>query len=215
MRYKQVAILLVISTSVLVFFITDINKLISSYLLLTSNMLHELPKKDRPDLAALHNFRITKDPSLGYPPKERLAVAKSQIDNYFTKPARSRTIDNVKWTERGPDNVGGRTRAIMFDPNDDSQKKVWAGSVGGGLWYNNNITEQSSKWHVIDDLLPNLSISSIAYDPAYTDVFYFGTGEGWGNIDAIRGDGVWKSIDGGDSWDQLEAMNDGFNFFRR
>lgn len=44
----------------------------------------------------------------------------------------------VTWKERGPNNVGGRTRTMMFDPNDPSGKKLWAGSVSGGLWVANN-----------------------------------------------------------------------------
>lgn len=45
----------------------------------------------------------------------------------------------LNYTERGPRNVGGRTRTIMVDPNDPTGKKVWAGSVSGGLWVTENI----------------------------------------------------------------------------
>ncbi len=47
--------------------------------------------------------------------------------------------NELQCTERGPRNVGGRTRTMMFDPNDPSGKKVWAGSVSGGLWVTGNI----------------------------------------------------------------------------
>ena len=40
--------------------------------------------------------------------------------------------------------MGGRTRAAMFDPNNPSGKKVWAGGVTGGLWRNNDITNDNS-----------------------------------------------------------------------
>ena len=36
---------------------------------------------------------------------------------------------------------------------------------------------------------------------------YFGTGEGWFNLDAIQGMGIWKSIDGGTTWNQLASTN--------
>lgn len=45
----------------------------------------------------------------------------------------------LEYTERGPRNIGGRTRTMMVDPNDASRKKVWAGSVSGGLWVTGNI----------------------------------------------------------------------------
>ncbi|MFI5172436.1 MAG: T9SS type A sorting domain-containing protein [Chitinophagales bacterium] len=42
--------------------------------------------------------------------------------------------NDIIWFDRGPVNVGGRTRTIMVDPNDPSGQTVWAGSVAGGLW---------------------------------------------------------------------------------
>jgi photosystem II stability/assembly factor-like uncharacterized protein len=44
----------------------------------------------------------------------------------------------IDWVERGPRNVGGRTRTMMFDPNDPAGKRLWAGSVSGGLWVVDN-----------------------------------------------------------------------------
>lgn len=46
---------------------------------------------------------------------------------------------SFSWTERGPNNIGGRTRTLLVDPNDQSHKTIWAGSVSGGLWKTNNI----------------------------------------------------------------------------
>ena len=54
-------------------------------------------------------------------------------------------IDN-QWVERGPNNVGGRTRMVMFDPNDNTNKRVFAGGVSGGLWVNDDITDENSSW---------------------------------------------------------------------
>jgi hypothetical protein len=51
----------------------------------------------------------------------------------------SEMSNDVLWEERGPTNVGGRTRTIMIDPNDPSKNTIWAGSVSGGLWKTNNI----------------------------------------------------------------------------
>lgn len=47
--------------------------------------------------------------------------------------------NDVTWIERGPNNIGGRTRTVMVDPNIASGKKVWAGAVGGGLWKTTDI----------------------------------------------------------------------------
>lgn len=51
--------------------------------------------------------------------------------------------NEIIWTERGPRNIGGRTRTILKEPLDPSGKKFWAGSVSGGLWYVNNMDSVS------------------------------------------------------------------------
>jgi hypothetical protein len=61
------------------------------------------------------------------------------------------------FVERGPSNIGGRTRTIMLDPNDPSGKKLWAGSIGGGLWVIGNMDSVERFWHKSDGylLFPN------------------------------------------------------------
>jgi photosystem II stability/assembly factor-like uncharacterized protein len=114
-------------------------------------------------------------------------------------------IPGIVWHERGPNNIGGRTRAVMFDPNDASNKKIWAGGVAGGLWFNNDITNPNSSWQKVSDFWDNMAISCIAYNPNNTNVFYVGTGEGYGNADGIGGGGIWKTADGGLTWNRLSA----------
>lgn len=108
---------------------------------------------------------------------------------------------NSVWIERGPYNVGGRTRAIMFDPNDTNGKRVFAGGISGGLWKNEDITLAASEWMPINDFLANTSISCITADPNNPQVFYAGTGESM-TSDAI-GAGVWKTTNGGATWTQI------------
>jgi len=180
---------------------------------LTKVVLH--PRTDRPDLAVQQNFQMTKDPALGYPPIERNIIAFKEAKARILKNVNKLTsITGVNWTERGPDNVGGRTRALMFDPNDSLNRKVWAGGVAGGLWYNNDITNPGSEWRNVDDFLANLAIASIAFDPSNPNNFYLGTGEGWFNFDAVRGAGIWKSEDAGLTWNRLTSTL-GFHFVQK
>lgn len=106
-------------------------------------------------------------------------------------------VDN-EWVERGPNNVGGRTRAILFDPNDNTSETVFAGGVSGGLWKNTNISNADSQW-VRVGISENLAVSCITVDPNNSQIFYLGTGESYVNGD-VNGNGVWKSTDGGNSW---------------
>ncbi|AFK01964.1 hypothetical protein Emtol_0813 [Emticicia oligotrophica DSM 17448] len=136
----------------------------------------------------------------GKAPYNELIKAQILVDNILKT---NSAITGIDWKERGPNNIGGRTRALMFDPNDNTHKKVWAGGVAGGVWYNNDITNANSSWTKVNDFWDNLAISCIAYDPSNTNVFYVGTGEGYGNTDAVSGGGIWKTTDGGVTWKRL------------
>lgn len=62
-------------------------------------------------------------------------------------------------------------------------------------------------WKPVDDFFNTLSITKLTYEPNNTNIFYFCTGEGWFNADAVQGAGVWKSLDGGTIWNQLPATD--------
>ncbi len=179
-------------------------------------MEQKLERQDGVDMAMAYEFELTKDPVLNIVPREKLLLA----DNYRRQKLasianRSNTaVSGISWSERGPNNIGGRTRAILYDLADafNGYKKVYSGSVGGGLWVTMDITAATPAWSRIDDFLGNLAISSIAQDPSNTQNIYVGTGEGWFNSDAIRGLGIWKSADGGGSWAQLASTNNS-NFY--
>ena len=87
-----------------------------------------LDKRTRMDLAMEQEVARTKDPVLGYVPKQRLLDAQSYANK---RRAGAKAIEGVTWRERGPNNVGGRTRAIMIDPNDGSGKTVFSAGVAG------------------------------------------------------------------------------------
>jgi len=172
-------------------------------------------RPDRPDLAWEQEFRLTKDPVLNMVPRERLIPIMEDIN--ARKSMRgpqpyAGVVSTATWVERGPVNVAGRTRAIMFDPNDATKKKVWAGGVGGGLWWTSDVTLPSPVWINVSDIWSNMAVTAIAYNPANTQQFYVGTGEGWGNMDAIRGAGIFKTSDGGATWNPLASTTNNYNF---
>ncbi len=173
-----------------------------------------IPLKDRIDLAILQEIELTKDLSTNTVPRERLQFAyeyAEQLRN--TNNGRvNGAIPGMNWKERGPKNVGGRTRAILIDPNDPSRKTVWSAGVGGGLWKTTDITVAAPTWTAVNDLFSNIAITTIAYNPVNPQLIYFGTGEGYFNADAIRGDGIWKSANGGTTWTQLASTIGNANF---
>lgn len=150
-------------------------------------------------------WELSMNPLTGRPTFENLKkIREDQKEKRQAFLASSRVpgdgIDN-SWIERGPNNVGGRTRAIMFDPNDSSNETLFAGGVSGGLWKNTNISNAASSWKRVD-IPENLAVSCITYDPNNLNIFYLGTGESYVGGD-VNGDGVWKSEDAGASWTQI------------
>ena len=141
-------------------------------------------------------------------PENYIAVQQELIAKRKLQRVPGDAADNM-WVERGPNNVGGRTRAVLFDPNDPTHKRVFAGGVSGGLWVNDNIVLATSSWtQVTNGVTENLSVSAITVDPNNSQVMYLGTGESYTGDDAI-GNGVWKSTDGGANW--INVYSDNFN----
>ena len=182
-------------------------------------MRKNTPKSQRPDLRGLREYKMTYDLSTGTVPKERLLSAMETARFKRNSLEYQNRMVTVDWEERGPNNTGGRTRAIMFDPNDN--KKLWAAGISGGLWYNNDITTINGVWTLVDDSWASISVSSIAYDPNDTNIMYVGTGERMGNyvsggsnyfnFTPTKGLGIWKTTDGGATWNQLSSTTD-FHF---
>ncbi|NNK71726.1 MAG: hypothetical protein HKO94_00905, partial [Flavobacteriaceae bacterium] len=145
-------------------------------------------------------YELTMNPFLGRPTFENLNEIREKIKIMAASKVPGDGIDG-NWVSRGPDNFGGRTRAVMFDPNDLTNETVFAGGVSGGLWKNTQISDANTAWTRVD-IPSNLNMSSIAYDPNNTNVFYVGTGESYVNGD-VNGDGVWKSEDAGETWSNV------------
>jgi photosystem II stability/assembly factor-like uncharacterized protein/PKD repeat protein len=163
-----------------------------------------VPLRDRMDLAWAQEKEMTKDLTTGEVPTFKLISGYEQAKaSVFLEAA----IPNMNWVELGPKNNGGRTRALCVDLNDATRRTVFAGSVGGGLWKTTDITATAPNWTPVNDMFGNIAVNSIAQDPSNPQIIYFGTGEGYNNIDAIRGLGIWKSTDGGNTWAQLTATN--------
>jgi len=168
---------------------------------------------DQPDMAAFQEFTLTVDPALGYVPEKRLLSAYKQTRQIIDENKSVRDYDPLlEWN--GTDaNMGGRTRALMFDPNDTDGTKVWAGGVTGGLWFIDDISSSTSQWQTVDDFWPNLAVSCMAYDPNETETMYVGTGEAQTARIIYRkssglGAGIYKTTDGGGSWELLPSTED-------
>lgn len=102
-----------------------------------------------------------------------------------------RKATQLNWQERGPANVGGRTRALVVHPQNESI--WWAGAVGGGVW---KTEDAGQHWRPLTDHMPVISVTTLAICQTQPDILYAGTGEGFGNYDRVIGDGIFKTLDG-------------------
>ena len=112
--------------------------------------------------------------------------------------------DLESWEFLGPGNVGGRTRTLAIHPK--RPKIMYAAGVSGGVW---KTTNNGRRWRPIADDLTNIAVNVLAMDPADPSVLYAGTGEGYfreevrGTALPLRGGGIFKTTDGGESWELL------------
>ena len=177
------------------------------------------PYADRPDLALLQDARRTMDPATGTVPTERLLAAarfnETSLKGQAAHRTAAATLSNATWVERGPNNVGGRVLAMLFDPADATGNTVFAGTADGGLWKITNATTGTYTWTSVSSGLNNLAVSALADDVSTSPAtLYAGTGEGFYNADAVRGGGIFKSTNGGTTWTSLPATVSNLDFLR-
>jgi len=118
------------------------------------------------------------------------------------------------WNFRGPWNIGGRTRALAIDVSDLSYQTLLAGGISGGMWRTN---DGGGSWVLTTGSSQLQAVSAVAQDtrPGQQNIWYYGTGEIRGNSASggggasYRGDGIFKSLDGGVSWSVLPVTSSG------
>ncbi|PSR02184.1 MAG: hypothetical protein BRD50_07510 [Bacteroidetes bacterium SW_11_45_7] len=133
--------------------------------------------------------------------------ARNKVEQHVTFSSSSKSAASLSWQEMGPDDIGGRCRAILIDQN--NPQKMWAGGVSGGLFYSTNA---GATWqeHDVNYKMMTTTVSCITQTP--NGDIYFGTGEGftnnkYGNIQmpGIPGEGIYKSTDGGQTFTHLSS----------
>jgi photosystem II stability/assembly factor-like uncharacterized protein len=139
-------------------------------------------------------------PSAGY-----YAAYKHTRANLTEQAGKSRNA----WSGLGPHNIGGRTLAVAFNPQNPST--VYAGAASGGLWRSYTAGRGADAWEQVVTGFPVLGVSCIAIESGDSNTMYIGTGEVYaydnteGGI-AVRhtrgsfGMGILKTTDGGDTW---------------
>lgn len=118
--------------------------------------------------------------------------------------AGNRSTTSHYWNAMGPDNVGGRTRCILAV----NELQLLTGGVSGGLWRSWN---KGDNWERVASF-PAAMVASIAQ--AGNGDIYVGTGTQFDGVSGVggsgfRGDGIYRSTDGGTSWNRVEGTDPG------
>ncbi len=104
----------------------------------------------------------------------------------------------LPWAVRGPGNLGARINTIALHPEDDAT--IYIGYSRGGAWKTN---DDGATWTPIFDDQPFLAIGDIEVDPSNPERVYVATGDPNISSHPGIGDGLYRSDDGGATWEKL------------
>lgn len=107
-------------------------------------------------------------------------------------------LSRLEWRSIGPANMGGRVADVEGVPGDPNV--VYVATASGGLW---KTTNGGTTWKPIFERQGTISIGDIALAPGNPDVIWVGTGESNVRNSVSFGDGVYKSTDGGATWNHM------------
>ena len=113
-----------------------------------------------------------------------------------------RLFQELRWRMIGPFR-GGRT--VSISGVSGQQNVFYMAPNNGGVWKS---TDYGRTWNPVFDDQPTGSIGALAIAPSNPDIIYVGSGEGLRRPDLSTGDGIYKSTDGGRTWQHL-GLRDG------
>ncbi|HEX5706617.1 MAG TPA: hypothetical protein VFX96_04945 [Pyrinomonadaceae bacterium] len=114
----------------------------------------------------------------------------------------TKSFERLEWRSIGPANMGGRTADVEGVPG--NQNIVYVATASGGLF---KTTNGGVRWTPIFERQGTISIGDIALEPNNPDVIWVGTGESNVRNSVSFGDGVYKSTDGGKTWQHVGLRN--------
>lgn len=167
--------------------------------------------QENPQARAEFEFSQIRNPKTGTVPENirHKEIMFSEQHPFRATLRKSGTVDE-DWELAGPFNVGGRTRAVALDVQNENM--ILSGGVSGGIWKSTN---GGASWIRTSAPENRNSITTLAQDTrdGKENIWYYGTGELLGNSSRgggapYRGDGLLKSIDSGESWVQLSSTKD-------
>lgn len=114
----------------------------------------------------------------------------------------AKTFSGLELRSIGPALTSGRVSDLAVDPR--NRKRYFAAIASGGVW---KTETAGTTWTPVFDSEGSYSIGCVALDPNNPEVVWVGTGENNSQRSVGYGDGVYKSLDGGESWEKVGLEN--------
>mgnify|MGYP005840157889 CR=1 FL=1 len=131
-----------------------------------------------------------------------LAIPAATADEAPAPGLNAATFEGLEWRGIGPALMSGRISDIAIDP---ANRSTWYVAVGsGGVWKTRN---RGTTWKSIFDGQGAYSIGAITIDPNNHNVIWVGTGENVSGRHVGYGDGVYRSLDAGKTWQNMGLEN--------
>ena len=115
----------------------------------------------------------------------------------------SDTISGLGARNIGSATMSGRVSALTA-VKEDGRITVYIGAASGGVWKSTN---GGTTYKPVFDKATAQSIGAITIDPENSKTIWVGTGESWTRNSVSIGDGIYKSVDGGDNWTNMGLPN--------
>ena len=127
-----------------------------------------------------------------------VASAQENDDNDDESPLQSSTFSGLRFRAIGPAFISGRVTDIAINPT--NRKEYYVAVASGGVWKTVN---SGTTWEPIFDDQASYSIGTVTLDPNNPLIVWVGTGENNSQRSVSYGDGVYKSVDGGKTWNNV------------
>jgi len=169
----------------------------------------EEAKSQAPDGAWEIQQKMLGDIETGEINSEGLRELRGEVTRFAAQQSLDGRATDHYWNEMGPDNIGGRTRAIAaVIPEDGSEETVlYAGAISGGLWKSDNGGNDWNQMFGLDQMVVG-SVAVAGNGAVYVgsgSIYDGGSGDGGSGF---RGRGIWWSADG-ENFELVEGTDPG------
>src|SRR6478672_1498302 len=129
-----------------------------------------------------------------------LSVVSSLTFGADDAPYNSATISGLGARNIGSAAMSGRISAIAGTHEPSGKITLFVGAASGGVWKSD---DGGTRYRPVFDEQNVQSIGAIAIDPTNTKNVWVGGGESWTRNSVSIGDGIYKSTDGGETWNHV------------